>query len=86
MTKVIRRLPHLVQRTTLSRTTIWRKVRAGEFPAPITLGVNSIGWPDEEIEAWLDDRPRRTYGAKTIDEPGEESGHEDKRPKPAGGN
>lgn len=45
-----------------SRVQLWRDVRAGLFPAPIELGVNSIGWPRSEIKAWLADRPRRTYG------------------------
>jgi prophage regulatory protein len=26
-------------RTTLSRTTLWQKVRTGEFPRPISLGT-----------------------------------------------
>ena len=52
-------------RTGLSRTTIWRRVRAGTFPAPLELGVNSIGWPAAAITAWLESRGRRTYGAGT---------------------
>jgi prophage regulatory protein len=54
----------VVERTGLSRTTIWRQVRAGTFPAPIELGVNSIGWPESIISEWLDSRTLRTYGAE----------------------
>ena len=54
----------VMARTGLSRTTIWRRVRAGAFPAPVEIGVNSIGWPATEISAWLESRPRRTYGAE----------------------
>ncbi len=46
-----------------SRVQIWRDVRAGEFPAPIQLGPNSIGWYEDEIADWLASRPRQTYGA-----------------------
>ena len=58
------RAPDVMARTGLSRVTIWRRVRAGTFPAPVQLGENSIGWPASEITAWLANRPRRTYGAE----------------------
>lgn len=38
----------------LSRTTIWRKERAGEFPKRISLGVGAVGWRESEINAWID--------------------------------
>ena len=58
------RAPEVMARTGLSRVTIWRRVKAGKFPAPHILGENSIGWPATEISAWLESRPRRTYGAE----------------------
>jgi prophage regulatory protein len=57
------RPPEVMERTGLSRTTLWRRVRAGSFPAPKELGENSIGWPAAEIDKWCSSRPRRTYGA-----------------------
>ena len=59
------RVAEVVSRTGLSRTSLWRRLRAGDFPRPIQLGPNSVGWRDSEIEAWLESRPRRTYGADT---------------------
>jgi len=61
MQKVLRPR-EVVEITGLSKTTIWRKVRAGIFPAPIELGPNSIGWETSDIEAWLASRPRRGGG------------------------
>ena len=61
----------VMARTGLSRTTIWRKVRAGEFPAPTALSRNAIGWPASAVAEWLATRPRRTYGAKTPYQPPE---------------
>lgn len=58
--KVIREL-EVERRTGRSRTQRWRDCRAGKFPAPIELGPNSIGWFEDEIDAWLAERPRRTY-------------------------
>ncbi len=62
MTDHMLRPPEVMARTGLSRTTIWRRVRAGTFPAPSELGQNSIGWPEHSISSWLASRPRRTYG------------------------
>ncbi len=46
--------------TGLSKTTLWRRVRAGEFPAALRLGgpdSRAVGWRRSEVEAWLRDRP-----------------------------
>ncbi len=63
------RPPEVMARTGLSRTTLWRRVRAGTFPAPVELGANSIGWPESAISDWLESRPRRTYGAEVAPAP-----------------
>ena len=49
-----------------SRVQNWRDVRAGLLPPPIELGPNSIGWFEDEIDAWLAARPRRTYGEPKV--------------------
>ncbi len=58
------RAPEVMARTGLSRVTIWRRVRAGTFPAPTELGTHRIGWPASVISASLASRPRRTYGSE----------------------
>ncbi len=68
MSDPILRATEVMAETGLSRTTIWRRVRVGSFPAPTELGPNSIGWPRSKIEAWLESRPRRTYGAESHSE------------------
>ena len=60
----------VVARVGLHRSTIWKQVRAGTFPAPHELAENKIGWPETTIAAWLDSRPRRTYNAETAPETG----------------
>ncbi|WP_324428322.1 AlpA family phage regulatory protein [Azohydromonas sp.] len=37
----------------LHESTIWRMVKAGDFPAPIRLHRNSVAWDLREVEAWL---------------------------------
>lgn len=59
----ILREPEVKQRTGKSRAQRWRDIRDGRFPAPVELGRNSIGWFEDEVEAWLAARPRRRYGS-----------------------
>ena len=56
----ILRIPEVVEITGLSRTTIWRRVRSGDFPAPVRLGslaTRSVGWRESEIRKWIESRP-----------------------------
>jgi prophage regulatory protein len=54
----------VTKRTGKSRVQIWRDVKAKKFPAPVDLGPNSIGWFEDEVDAWMASRPRRTYGVE----------------------
>ncbi|MGB3319637.1 MAG: AlpA family phage regulatory protein [Sphingopyxis granuli] len=38
--------------TSLGRSTIWRRIKEGSFPAPIPLGGHRKGWSEREIEEW----------------------------------
>ena len=40
-------------RVGLSRTTLWRAVRRGAFPAPCRLTANTVGWRASEVDAWI---------------------------------
>lgn len=33
-------------------------VREGNFPKPIKLGANCVAWRLDEVDAWLESRPR----------------------------
>jgi prophage regulatory protein len=37
-----------------SRTHLRRKCKRGEFPAPVQLSENRIGWVESEVDAWLE--------------------------------
>lgn len=39
--------------TGLSRTTIWRLERNGEFPARVQLSSTRIGWRFTEVQEWI---------------------------------
>ncbi len=51
----------VVDATGLNRVTLWRKIAKGQFPAPVQLSENSIGFYEDEIAAWLESRPRVSY-------------------------
>ena len=54
------RMKKVQELTGLSRTTIWRKVQLGEFPVPLKLTANTIGFYAHEIEEFLLSLPRTT--------------------------
>jgi len=39
-----------------SIATLWRKVAAKEFPQPIQLGPNRVGWIEAEVDGWIEAR------------------------------
>jgi prophage regulatory protein len=47
------RLPEVKDRTGLSRTSIYRKMDAGEFPPAIKLSKNAVAWRETELERWI---------------------------------
>ena len=55
----ILRFAQVRERTGLSRATVYRRMRKGEFPAAIDLGGgHALGWFEEEIDGWVASRPR----------------------------
>ena len=56
MSYTILRLPAVKARTGLSRSTIYVRISAGNFPKPISLGSRAVGWIESEIDAWLEDQ------------------------------
>lgn len=46
-----------VERSTgLPCSTLYRLIAAKQFPAPIQLGPNSVGWLESEVGGWLEVR------------------------------
>ena len=44
-----------------SRTTQWRRIRAGEFPAPVKTGENSNAFYEDEVDEAQANLLRVTY-------------------------
>lgn len=55
MSKILK-LPDVIDRCGLSRSSIYAFIRDQTFPAPIPLGKRSVGWKSDEITTWIEQR------------------------------
>ncbi len=53
MPRKILRLPIVMDRTGLSRSTVYQRVTEGKFPRPVSLGARDVGWIEAEVEEWI---------------------------------
>lgn len=56
----ILRMSAVLKCTGLSRSTLWRRIRSGDFPPAVRLGgpeTRSVGWKTSDIELWIRNRP-----------------------------
>ena len=44
------------RRVALSKTEIYRKIKAGAFPRPVPLGTQKVAFVESEVAAWMDAR------------------------------
>lgn len=51
--KLIRESELLKNHIPISRTTLWRMVKDGQFPAPIKLR-GSTAWKEDDVKSWLE--------------------------------
>jgi len=52
----------LTGRIGLSKSEIYRRIQAGTFIKPISLGPRAVGWRESDIESWLASLVRRGDG------------------------
>ena len=57
--RVLRR-PAVETLTGIPRSTLYAKIAAGNFPAPIKIGQRSVGWLEAEVNEWLSNCQRST--------------------------
>lgn len=41
----------------ISRSQVWRMVKDKRFPKPRRLGLRAVGWLEQEVSAWITERP-----------------------------
>ncbi len=50
------RLPEVLARVGLSRSSIYNRIKEGTFPSPCRLGEKSVAWSEASIDTWIADR------------------------------
>ena len=58
------RLPEVIERVGLSRSTIYDYISQGAFPAPIKIGKRAVAWNETSIIDWLADKARKNGEVK----------------------
>ncbi len=49
----IMRRPQVEAATGLARSTIYKWVKDGQFPAPVKIGVRQVGWKSTDVQGWI---------------------------------
>lgn len=49
----ILRLNAVLDRTGLSRSTLYRKMQSGTFPQNVRISTRCAGWRESAVEAWM---------------------------------
>ena len=57
------RRAQVIHKTGLSQASIFRLVRAGDFPRHFLLTPRCAVWFEDEIDAWLEDRRAKAIAA-----------------------
>ena len=52
------RLTEVLDLTGLSRSSLYRKKRAGDFPESVELGERVVAWWQSEVLEWMASRPK----------------------------
>lgn len=50
------RLPEVLERVGLSRSTIYTRIKEGTFPSPVKIGEKSMAFLEADVDAWILDR------------------------------
>jgi len=48
------RLKEVRLRVPYSRSSIYAKIRIGEFPRPVSLGARAAFWRESDIDGWIE--------------------------------
>jgi prophage regulatory protein len=64
MSQSIQRLDKVKQRTGLSRSSIYLKMQDGTFPPSVKISTRAIGWSEEVITEWIEQRIAESQGGE----------------------
>ena len=61
--KFLLRLPDVIARVGLPRSSLYAQIANGTFPAPIRIGVRAVAWDSAAINDWIAQRIADANGA-----------------------
>lgn len=60
--KKVIRLPQVLVLTGLSRSSIYKFMETNQFPKSISLGDRAVGWIEEDVYQWIDEKVNKNHG------------------------
>lgn len=57
------RIKEVIQKVSLSQSTIYAMIAKGAFPKPFELTPGRVAWIEEDIDAWLTEKAGRAASA-----------------------
>ena len=55
---IVLRRRQVEARTGLGRSSLYALIAGGQFPTPIRLSANTVGWLEHEIDGWITERTK----------------------------
>ncbi|MCL2591407.1 MAG: AlpA family transcriptional regulator [Betaproteobacteria bacterium] len=46
----------VLRRTGIGNTTLYKRINAGAFPRPVSIGGNLVAWVESEVTDWMQAR------------------------------
>jgi len=56
MASKILRLPDVLQRCGLSRSSLYALMTEGQFPKSVKISMRSVGWVESDLDDWVQNR------------------------------
>ena len=56
------RIPEIVHRTGMTRTSVYDRINEGKFPKHIPLGYNIVIWLESDIQEWMQEQVDKGRG------------------------
>ena len=50
------RLSEVTHVTGLARSTVYKMIEANQFPRSVSLGGRAVGWVEQEVLDWIEER------------------------------
>lgn len=62
MTKKLIRRNEVERVTGLKRSSIYLKIKEGDFPKPIKLGMRAVAWLEADVMQWIESKVTESRG------------------------